>query len=143
MKLVNFNYLLTRYKSIFVYFMVLKILIWFVCFLTMVGVPSIVKACGQKAINNCCKKQSTNKLLNKKCCAKYKSQSSKDKNDCNGNCGSKTCHCPTYNFNLSLPQYLEIGSTSLKFFTKKVKFTYVDIHLSAGFYTIWSPPNIS
>jgi hypothetical protein len=93
----------------------------------------------------CCKKEKSNKTEKKDCCKKSKSQTkqSEKKKDCEGKCGENSCHCPTFNFAFTLPFVAELTNNNFEIFGKKQKFYDKKAHLSSGFVSIWTPPNIS
>ena len=107
--------------------------------------PSVAMACGSKSEKCCCckKEKSEPKHTKKQSCCKKDQSHSEDKSDCGGNCGDKSCKCPTSNFSLILPVLFEISYTNFDFSTEKQKFFPTETHLSSGFYSIWTPPNIS
>ena len=114
--------------------------------------PSVAMACGSKSEKCCCckkgvsgghstKKSETKHPKKQSCCEKAQSDS-EDKGDCGGNCGDKSCKCPTSNVSSALLFLLEISYVNFDFSTEKQKSVHTETHLSSGFYSIWSPPNI-
>ena len=145
-------------------FYIRKVFLWdalltLVLILGFATAPSITLACGLKSEKHCCCKNETSgrqsaerhhagqhpeKKSDKKDCCKKSKHNSEDKDGgCAGKCGDKSCHCPAFNYSLILPVYFEVGNPTFDFLDEKQNFYYLEIYLSSGFYSIWSPPNIS
>ena len=112
----------------------LYILLFFVLGFSIM--PNIVSACGSETEETCCKKENTSD-----CCKKDNSDSNEE-DDCGGNCGDKSCYCPTIHFNF-ITSIFQININKIfAFFEEKQQLTPTETYISSGFYSIWSPPNI-
>ncbi|HRP91094.1 MAG TPA: hypothetical protein PKX92_13770 [Edaphocola sp.] len=104
--------------------------------------PTLTYACGkpaEKTEKSCCKKETSQ--TEKKDCCKSHSQDDKNDDDCNGQCGNHSCHCPTINITIALPFFPELNHSV--FYAEKLSFFYTETHISSGFRSIWQPPKIS
>ena len=108
-------------------------------------ISSAASACGSKPERRCCckKEKSDTKQSKKQSCCKKEQSHSENKDDCGGKCGDESCQCPTLDLSFSLPVLVEMNHSSFYFSTEKQKSYHTETHLSSGFYSIWSPPNIS
>lgn len=104
--------------------------------------PNQTFACGSNAKKSCCKKEYSEKSADKDCCKKEK-QNSNDKGDCSGKCGDKSCNCSISNFSLVLPFFQDDKNNNFNFSSEKQMPSYLEADISSGFYSIWTPPNIS
>ena len=107
--------------------------------------PSVALACGSKSEKCCCckKEKSDTKHSKKQSCCKKEQSRSENKGDCDGKCGDKSCQCPPFDLGFSLPVLVEINHNNFYFSTEKQESYHTETHLSSGFYSIWSPPNIN
>ena len=107
--------------------------------------PTLTYACGtktDKTENSCCKKDKAGQGHKKDCCKNHHSKNNKSDDDCGGNCGNSSCSCTTVHFAFNLPFLSGVGSKKYFAISEKLKFYDQQIHLSDGFYSIWTPPNI-
>lgn len=101
--------------------------------------PKVNYACTTKTEKSCCKKQEQAKTEKRSCC--NHKQTSK-KNDCGGKCGHSNCTAPAVSLSIILQNENEFKSNNFIVSIEKQKTYYNQTYLSAGFITIWSPPNI-
>ncbi|WP_296149647.1 hypothetical protein [uncultured Flavobacterium sp.] len=105
--------------------------------------PMLGYGCGknvEKVEKTSCSLKKIIKSSEKDCC---KSHSSNEKSkDCNGKCKNTSCQCSNscYSF---FSTFITLKNTN-KFFidSSKQKFYHREAHLSPGFVSIWTPPNI-
>ena len=109
--------------------------------LVVILIPSVALACGGGSDKCCAKSESCEKSDTKDCCKKNNHRS-KNKKGCGGKCGSNSCHCPSSNFGLALPVFLDASCTTFIFSTEKVKFYYIKTFPTSGFCALWLPPKI-
>ncbi|TAF45252.1 MAG: hypothetical protein EAZ64_04950 [Sphingobacteriales bacterium] len=118
-----------------------KIYILLIILFGFVFKPNTVFSCGTKTEKLCCKNENSKKLVRENCFKKEKHHPNQN-DDCAGNCSSKSCKCTTPNLGLCFPFLPEMVTKRYAFCNEKQKFEYPQPHLSSGFYTIWTPPNI-
>ena len=119
-----------------------KTFLWLIFIIGFNLKPNETNACGSKADISCCKKKNQKNADTKEQCKNNK-QHSNNNDDCGGKCGDKSCHCPVVNMSFTLPVIFEISKNNLNFSIKNLKFYHINFNLSSGFYSIWTPPNIS
>jgi hypothetical protein len=119
-----------------------KVYIFLIFIFGFVLTPNVSFACGTKSEKSCCKKENSKKAEIKDCCKKD-NQNSKGKTSCDGSCGDKSCHCPpVFHFNFISASNQQSESRIIPTSDEKQKFSHIETYLSAGFYSIWTPPNI-
>ncbi len=123
------------------YPMTKRLYILFVFILGFAVAPSVAVACGSGSEKCCCTSKTAQKADAKDCCKKNANQP-KEKDDCGGKCSDKSCHCPTVSYSLMSAFYFEMSHFSFHFSGEKHNFCRLEIYPSAGFYSIWTPPNI-
>lgn len=106
-------------------------------------IPSEATACVVKTEKSCCKKDKVNQSEEKGCCEKSEIHSSNDNTDCSGKCGEKSCLPSTFHFSVLTAIYQENDYKLFNSTAQKQKFSSIKTDLSSGFYSIWTPPNIS
>ena len=112
--------------------------------LTMVFfiMPVEVYACetsNVKVEKSCCKKNKSVKKIEKDCCNK---KSINQEKNCRGKCGHSNCVSSTTNYSLVPSIYFELNTINFVCQIERQKFYFLKNHISSGFYSIWSPPNI-
>ncbi len=105
-------------------------------------IPSVARACVVKTEKSCCKKDKANQSEKKGCCKKSEAESGKT-TDCSGKCGEKNCLPPTFHLSVLTAIYQENDYKLFSSTAQKQKFSSIKTDLSSGFYSIWTPPNIS
>ena len=115
--------------------------IFFIAIFSNALLPSVAAACKVKVEKSCCKMEKTNS--GEKDCCKKSDAHSKDKADCSGKYGEKSCLPSTFHFNGLTTIYQENNFELFNSAAQKQKFSCIKTDLSSGFYSIWSPPNIS
>ena len=104
-------------------------------------IPNTATACVVKTEKSCCKKEKTD--ASEKDCCKKSDAHSKDKADCSGKCGEKSCLPSNFHFSVLTTIYQENNFELFNSSAQKQKFSCIKTDLSSGFYSIWTPPNIS
>jgi hypothetical protein len=79
----------------------------------------------------------------KEACCKEKKHSTSEHKNCTGNCGNKTCHCPTLQLTFLKIVAQEIKNFVFDFQNLEQKTSYQEYYRCSGFHTIWQPPKIS
>ena len=105
-------------------------------------IPNVATACSVKAEKSCCKKEEGNQSEEKDCCKKSEAHSN-NKSECSGKCGEKSCLPSTSPFSVLTAIYQENNYKLFNSSAQQQKFSSIKAHLSSGFYSIWTPPNIS
>lgn len=119
-------------------------------FFGMLLIPKTAFACHEMPEKSAeqCEKTTTQEIENHKtcdraCCKKDDpKQTSEQKHDCDGSCQGN-CHQVVTNFYLALPLSTSDITNNVNFFFRKDNFYASETQTSAGFYFIWSPPNIN
>lgn len=133
-----------------------QIYTWLIFILGFVLIPRLNYACGSNSEKCCqvstlstnCLKQSSHKSdkkdLEKLFCCKKNNHHSKDSQNhgCGGNCNHSSCHCTPSNISFIVPFLLSIKNTNINLLVEKQKISHIEIYLTSGFYSIWTPPNI-
>ena len=99
-------------------------------------VPSNAFACTKS-----CMSQKEGKNTSKECCEKK--GSSDKQNGCSGKCKNSNCQTVSFGFCAVLQNEVFLKSSFSSFFYSNNNVLLQQIGTSAGFYTIWSPPNIT
>jgi len=118
-----------------------KVYILFIFVLGFALIPRISHACSSSSEKSCCKKENSEKSIAQGCCKKEK-QHSNGNDNCGGTCGDKSCHCLAFHFSIMISIFQEGANNSVDFLHEKQIFSHLEINLSSGFYSIWTPPNI-
>lgn len=103
-------------------------------------------ACAPKsaiAAKSCCKKNNSSKKDKKDCCKNHKSKNQKSGDGCEQKCNQKSCCCPSPQFSHALSFSTEIETKTCFVESNKPKWYHKDNYLSSGYYSVWTPPNIS
>ncbi|TDG34922.1 hypothetical protein EZJ43_16340 [Pedobacter changchengzhani] len=117
-------------------------IILLISMLGFASIPSVTFACGSKTEKSCTKKDNPKKTISKECCEDGTHQAS-HKDNCNDGCNHKSCHCVAVHYNLTILDTQEINTKNFEVLNNDQKFSYVETYLTSGFYSIWTPPNIS
>ena len=124
--------------------MMKKIYIMLIAIFGFALIPSVATACVVKTEKSCCKKkEKSNSLDEKDCCKKSEAHLSNENTDCSGKCGEKSCLPSTFHFSVLTAVYQENDYKLFNSSAQKQKFSSIKADLSSGFYSIWTPPNIS
>ena len=123
--------------------MMKKIYIMLIAIFGFSMIPSVAAACSVTMEKSCCKKEKSNSLDERECCKKSEAHSSNKNADCNGKCGEKSCLPSTFHFSVLTAVYQENDYKLFNSSAQKQKFSSIKADLSSGFYSIWTPPNIS
>ncbi|MGV8879098.1 MAG: hypothetical protein ACOH2A_08720 [Sphingobacteriaceae bacterium] len=78
----------------------------------------------------------------KDCCKKQENYANQNGDHC-GNCGENACQCPATHISSIINFSQEAAKKSDIFSDNEQILSYKQAHLSNGFYSIWTPPNIS
>ncbi len=90
-----------------------------------------------KTENLCCGKEPVKEM--KDCCGKQNAENSAD---CDGTCNNPSCHCGIVNHVFALPISLTLERESYPNLELKCNNHYKQTYSSAGYLSIWTPPNI-
>lgn len=105
------------------------------CFLLA---PMFKYAGANNLVVSCC---NTNLKSDKKdCCQNDKD--SKETSGCNGKCKSAGCSTSVASINIILLNTADYSVVNFFRTSKKVTFAFNETHISSGFHSIWTPPNI-
>ncbi len=118
-----------------------KIYILLIFILGFTLMPTVTYACGSKTEKSCCNKDKTRNSDTKECCKKDK-QHTNDNDNCDGECGDKSCHCPASHNSLTAYISQQSSTNIIDFSNENEKFHFIKTYFSVGFYSIWTPPNI-
>jgi hypothetical protein len=103
-------------------------------------IPNSTFACGMTSKKASCKTEMNSENCKMKCC--QKKSKNKSEKGCEGKCGKSTCQIQTVSFGAILPNLSETNINYFLISTLKQVFYNHETNISAGFYFIWSPPNI-
>jgi hypothetical protein len=99
--------------------------------------PSVAVACGKSCISHKIIKKAT-----KSCCQK-KEATDKQSDGCSGKCKNSNCQTVSFCFSAVLQNNVFSKTLFSNFIYRNSIVELQQIGTSAGFYTIWSPPNIT
>lgn len=93
----------------------------------------------EKTTMSCCKKQKVSTVQKKSCCSK---KSKSEDKGCGGCCKHKSCQCISSCISIVFNQTNELIQNENLVFLPHQIFSELNINLSKGFYSIWTPPDI-
>ena len=107
--------------------------------------PKLAYSCetnSSKTEKSCCKKNKTDDTDKKVCCTHHHFKNNQNEDDCKGKCKKPSCTCTTSHCVFTTPLLFTLKSKSGFIVSKKNNLYDKNIHLSDGFHSVWTPPNI-